>query len=105
MAKQLKKSPVTRKILPVRQTFSFKAPAAKHVAVAGDFTDWQRNPISLRKEDDGIWRVTVTRKSGEHRYRFLVDGEWRDDPTCSERTANPYGSQDAVMRVANSMQV
>jgi hypothetical protein len=44
----------------------------------------------------------VLLEAGTYRYRFLVDGEWRDDPNCKLRVPNPFGSQDAVLKVAAS---
>lgn len=85
----------------VSQTFSLRAPGASSVALVGDFTHWRKNPISLHKEAGGVWRVTVPLEPGEHHYRFLVDGEWRDDPECAVRVPNPFGSQNAVMKVAD----
>jgi hypothetical protein len=37
---------------------------------------------------------------GTYHYRFLVDGEWRDDPVCPLHVPNIFGSQDAVRIVA-----
>jgi 1,4-alpha-glucan branching enzyme len=82
------------------ETFFFTAPAATRVQLVGDFTHWQQKPISMQKAADGIWRVAVELAPGTHQYRFLVDGDWRDDPECSLRVSNPYGSQDAVRKVA-----
>ena len=93
-----KKTPI--KNGPTHQTFSFNAPTAMSVQVVGDFTHWQANPISLNKGTDGVWRAAVTLKAGVHHYRFLVDGEWRDDPECSVRVKNPFGSEDSVRVVA-----
>jgi 1,4-alpha-glucan branching enzyme len=81
------------------QTFSFAAPAATSVQLAGDFTHWEQRPINLRKGADGIWRATAELEPGAHHYRFLVDGQWRDDPECMLHVPNPYGSQDAVRQV------
>jgi 1,4-alpha-glucan branching enzyme len=81
------------------QPFSFSAPTAMSVQLVGDFTHWKKQPINLQKGADGIWRAKVELEAGEHRYRFLVDGQWRDDPECRVRVSNPYGSQDSV-RVA-----
>lgn len=83
----------------VAQVFSFTAPTASSVQLVGDFTHWQQRPINLRRDTDGVWRTTVELASGAHHYRFLVDGQWRDDPECLARTPNPYGSQDAVRQV------
>ena len=59
--------------------FSFHAPDALSVLLVGDFTHWQKDPVSLQKGPDGNWRVGVALESGLHHYRFLVDGQWRDD--------------------------
>jgi len=82
------------------QTFSFSAPEATSVQLVGDFTHWQQQPIELRKGGDGIWQATVDLAPGEHRYRFLVDGQWHDDPECSLHVPNPFGSRDGVRKVA-----
>jgi 1,4-alpha-glucan branching enzyme len=82
------------------QVFSFTAPAATSVQLVGDFTHWQEQPINLRKEPDGIWRVSVKLPPGAHHYRFLVDGEWLDDPECLVRVPTPFGSHNAVRQIA-----
>lgn len=80
--------------------FSFTAPTARSVQLAGDFTQWQQKPVNMQKGQDGIWRASVELAPGPHHYRFLVDGEWRDDPECAMHAPNPFGSQDAVLQVA-----
>jgi 1,4-alpha-glucan branching enzyme len=80
--------------------FSFAAPTAKRVQLVGDFTQWQQKPINLQKSADGVWRTTVEIEPGLHTYRFLVDGQWCDDPACIQHRPNPYGGQDAVRQVA-----
>ncbi len=82
------------------QTFSFSAPTALSVQLVGDFTRWQERPIQMRKAADGIWRASIELQPGPHHYRFLVDGQWRDDPECTVRVPNPYGSEDSVRQVA-----
>lgn len=96
MAKKL----TTPKSTTVTQTFAFRAPAASSVLLVGDFTQWQKAPISLKKGANGIWRTIVPLAPGEHHYRFLVDGEWRDDPECKLQIPNPFGSRDSVIRVS-----
>ena len=83
-----------------KQTFAFSAPGAVSVQLVGDFTQWQEHPINLQKGADGIWRATVELKPGTHHYRFLVDGEWRDNPECVLRAQNPFGSEDMLRQVA-----
>lgn len=82
------------------QTFLFTAPTAMSVQLVGDFTQWQKSPIQMQRGAGGIWRTTVQLGPGEHHYRFLVDGQWRDDPECTLRVPNPYGGQNSVRKVA-----
>jgi 1,4-alpha-glucan branching enzyme len=82
-----------------KQTFTLTAPAALRVLLVGDFTQWQKNPIALEKQPNGLWRTTVPLETGTYHYRFLVDGQWCDDPNCTVRVANPFGSQDSVLTV------
>jgi len=82
------------------QAFSFTAPTAMSVQLVGDFTHWEEQPVRMRKGAHGIWRATVELPPGAHHYRFLVDGQWRDDPECELRVPNPFGTQDAIRKVA-----
>jgi 1,4-alpha-glucan branching enzyme len=82
------------------QTFSFRAPEALSVQLVGDFTQWQERPVNLQKGADGVWQTTVSLPPGTHHYRFLVDGEWRDDPECTLRTPNPFGGENMARQVA-----
>ena len=82
-----------------QQTFRITAPVAMSVLLAGDFTHWHQHAVPMKKESDGVWKADVELSPGTYRYRFIVDGQWRDDPTCTLHVANPYGSQDAVRQV------
>jgi 1,4-alpha-glucan branching enzyme len=82
-----------------RQVFSFNAPTAMSVQLVGDFTHWQEAPIQMKKNRQGIWTATVYLAPGTYHYRFLVDGEWRDDPECTLRVPNPFGTTNSVRTV------
>ncbi len=82
-----------------RHEFLLAAPQASCVQLVGDFTHWQRAPINLARGADSLWHTEVELEPGPHRYRFLVDGEWRDDPQCSKREPNPFGSEDDICDV------
>jgi 1,4-alpha-glucan branching enzyme len=76
----------------VPQTFTFVAPAARDVRLAGDFSRWERDAIPMWKEATGVWRIVIGLSPGAHEYRFLVDGEWRDDPMGPVSTPGAAGS-------------
>lgn len=84
----------------VPQRFTFRAPAAISVQLVGDFTHWQKQPLQLHRDPSGVWTTTVALSPGTYHYRFLVDGDWRDDPECALHVPNPFGGQNAVRQVA-----
>ena len=81
-------------------TFAYEAPEAQMVSLAGNFTNWDQAPVSLRKSKDGLWQATLSLAPGSYEYRLLVDGRWQDDPQCPARVANPFGTQNCVRTVA-----
>lgn len=85
----------TTTIIP-KQQFTMNAPGATSVCLVGDFTHWQERPIPMKRGKSGVWKAAVSLQPGTHHYRFLVDGEWRDDPECQLHAPNPFGSQDDV---------
>ncbi|HVV02099.1 MAG TPA: isoamylase early set domain-containing protein, partial [Verrucomicrobiae bacterium] len=84
------------KVIKLKAVFSFHAPQAESVLLAGDFTGWQQAPIPLRKLKGGVWKKTISLPAGRYEYRLLVDGNWQDDPSCLERVPNQYGGQNCV---------
>ncbi len=87
------------KTLKQKVTFSLRAPQARTVQLAGDFTGWRESPIALQKQQDGVWKKTVSLPPGTYEYRLLVDGQWTDDPQCATKRPNPFGSQNCVCAV------
>lgn len=76
-----------------------KAAEAKEVRVTGDFTRWVKEGIPLSHDGDGRWRTVLPLEPGEYQYRLLVDGEWKDHAEATERVANPFGSENCVLKV------
>ena len=76
--------------------FTFFAPEAQSVSLAGSFTQWEQNAAGLKKQKSGLWKTQLALEAGVHEYRFLVDGQWRDDPACSQRVPNSFGSENCV---------
>jgi 1,4-alpha-glucan branching enzyme len=88
---------MAREITPKSKvTFALHAPEAGAVRLAGCFTHWQDAAVNLRKQKDGTWKTTLSLPPGTYEYRFLVDGEWRDDPACLSRKPNSFGSQNCI---------
>lgn len=79
--------------------FHLEAPAAKSVKLAADFTDWEKSPLDLIRSEAGLWFAIVPLLPGSYTYRFIVDGQWYDDPQPARRKVNPFGTTNAVVNV------
>ncbi|MBI5683751.1 MAG: glycogen-binding domain-containing protein [Verrucomicrobia bacterium] len=77
---------------------SFDAPFAKFVNIAGDFNGWEMTTLVLRKTE-GVWKITLELKPGTYQYKFLVDGEWVNDPNNVRTAPNQFGSLNNVLAV------
>lgn len=86
-----------------RVIFTFDAPEAKSVHVAGSFNDWNINsdPLSQGKKGaaSGTWKKVFYLEPGVYEYRFIVDGLWQDDPLAAEEWTNEFGSFNCVIWV------
>jgi hypothetical protein len=78
--------------------FILTSPAARSVKLAGDFTEWENHALEMRRTKEGVWYTVVQLVPGSYSYRFIVDGQWCDDPS-REHVPNPYGSENAMVRV------
>lgn len=82
-----------------RTLFKLHAPGAESVFLAGSFNDWAATARPLKQDGKGIWKTRVALEPGTHEYRFVVDGEWQEDPACQERCTNPFGTDNCLAYV------
>ena len=79
--------------------FKLYAPKAKKVSLAGTFNNWDSKKLSAKADSQGNWLVKTNLKPGRHEYKFLVDGNWANDPRCTSCVCNAFGTQNCVMEV------
>ena len=72
---------------------------AQEVCIAGSFNDWHPSVTPMVRLDDGKWAKELALPPGRYEYRFVVDGQWVDDPAATELIPNPFGTANAVLEV------
>jgi len=83
-----------------RVTFRLNAPKASEVLLAASFTKWQDKARKMKQLKNGDWTVRAQLKEGTRcHYRFIVDGEWRNDPSSALSEPNPFGTENNVLVV------
>ncbi len=82
-----------------RVRFMLEAPGAKKAFVAGDFTDWEKNPRPMRRTDEsGLFVANVDLPEGTHEYKYIIDGLWFEDPS-TESVPNSFGTRNSIITV------
>jgi 1,4-alpha-glucan branching enzyme len=79
--------------------FSFHAPWAKEVFLAGEFNQWDVRSMPMKRGKDGNWRVNASLIPGRYEYKFLADNHWIEDLPGVELAANSFGTQNLILRV------
>lgn len=75
------------------------APKATEVLVTGDFTNWSKEGIRLKKTASGRWETVLSLPPGEYQYRLLIDGEWSNDPVAKKQIPNQFGTSNCILEV------
>ena len=84
-----------------RVTFKLNAKKTDKVFVAGSFNDWDATAKSLKYDAKKKQHsVTMYLPTGEHQYKFVLNGAWCVDPECENWELNDLGSMNSVVEVA-----
>jgi 1,4-alpha-glucan branching enzyme len=84
-------------IIEPNYTFRVKSFAtAKKVYLAGDFNNWSPNSLAMQKQGEE-WVVPIHLSVGKHRYKYVVDGEWKLDPANKLWEQNELGTGNSVL--------
>jgi chromosome partitioning protein len=80
--------------------FSYEASDVRSLKLVGDFNNWTPDQnAELEKAEDGTWQKIVPLSPGKYHYKFIVDGEWMEDPSNPESVVNDFGGIDSVVEV------
>ncbi len=92
------RKPKTRpEIKKHKATFSLHSTDAKEVYLIGSFNNWSPKKHPMHKKNNGIWEKTVIIPPGMHEYKFLVDGQWKEDPQNCLTCLNCFGTKNSVL--------
>ena len=80
-------------------TFSFESSDAKEVILMGDFNNWNPKKHPMKKDVNGKWKKVVTLVPGQYEYKFLVDGQWKEDPQNDRICPNKFGTYNNVFNL------
>ena len=79
--------------------FTFHAPDAMEVCLAGEFNCWDVQALRMRKNKEGVWTATVKLVPGSYEYKLFADSGWVENIADAELVPNPFGTQNCVIWV------
>lgn len=85
----------------VKVTFSIEAKEANTAAVVGDFNNWNQSEGTLSKLKNGTFKgVFDLPKDNSFEFRYLVDGDYVNDPQADSYRWNEYANaENSVLEV------
>ena len=79
--------------------FSYDAPNAAEVSVAGSFNDWNASATQLKQDSEGVWSTIIKLSPGSYQYKFVVDGTWYFDPDNPLSEDDSYGGANSLIEI------
>jgi len=74
---------------------------AKEVYLVGEFNNWDPRADRMVKTK-GAFRKTLRLTPGEYQYKFIVDGEWHNDPSAMRQVPNRFGTMNSIIHVSDT---
>lgn len=79
---------------------------ASEVFLAATFNGWNSKAMPMTQDTGGDWIAEIELTPGSYEYKFLIDGEWRCEPSGNENVAhedcvpNPFGTMNRRLEVS-----
>jgi alpha-amylase/alpha-mannosidase (GH57 family) len=89
--------------------FTFDAPDARSVSLAGEFNGWDPGALPMTNVDGkGVWEAVIPLQPGRtYQYKFVVNGGefWKEDPTDPFTADDNHGGVNSVVSIAEDGKV
>ncbi|WP_075342771.1 glycogen-binding domain-containing protein [Tenacibaculum agarivorans] len=76
---------------------------AKKVIVTGSFNKWNQNLFEMERNENG-WELILQMKPDKYEYRFIVDGQWMEDPSNPFKVPNEFGEYNSLIDINVSVE-
>jgi chromosome partitioning protein len=115
LAMEVEAAPPQRTLRPLRPAreveqanreivIRFRNRDAADVRLAGDFNGWiPDKDVQSTVESEGstrVWTKVLSLPPGTYEYRYVVDGEWREDPENPLAVPGPVGGRNSILVVS-----
>ncbi len=82
----------------VEVTFEWPQSDESSVSLAGDFNEWQAEPMKLNKKSKVFSHKMRLPKDDSFQFRYLInESVWENDPVADEYIGNDFGSNNSLL--------
>lgn len=90
----------TRKPDLEKVVFSLEAENASEVYLLGNFNEWDPQRTPMKRKGNKKWTASLSLPAGEYEYKFMVDGQWVEDPMNERVRPNDFGTHNNIFNVS-----
>ncbi|WP_179346532.1 glycogen-binding domain-containing protein [Winogradskyella ursingii] len=76
---------------------------AEKVILSGTFNRWDESGFKMKRTEDG-WEVTLQLQPDVYQYKFIVDGNWIEDPQNPSKVKNEYNGYNSVIDIQKNVE-
>lgn len=71
---------------------------AQNVILSGSFNRWDEHLYKMIKTDNG-WQLNLELPANYYEYKFIVDGNWIEDPHNPKKATNEFDEYNSVLEI------
>ena len=75
---------------------------AQKVILSGTFNRWDENNFKMEKVTGG-WKLSLKLKPDTYQYKFIVDGNWMEDPDNPNKEYNEHNTFNSILNLKKSV--
>lgn len=79
--------------------FYYRNERAKSVYIVGDFNNWNSYSHPMQKNLAGLWEVEIDIPPGRYAYRFIIDGNYKNDPLGRVAAYDRFNNEFTLLEV------
>jgi len=85
---------------PKKIEFLLYAPGVRQVFLLGDFNQWDGKKCPMEKGKIGQWEKALPLPPGTYEYKYMVDGQWQENPANYQNRLNSFGTYNNFLTLA-----
>ncbi len=89
-------------VTPDGVVFALEAPEAQRVQLVGDFNAWTTEGNEMMRTGS-VWTRVLRLQPGRYQYRYVIDGSWHSDPLNGDVEPAPFGGNNSVFVIGESV--